>query len=158
MVVTPATRLPRSRAKSISVIEGMPETVARAPVHPAHPERGVRELRAGPGIPVFVGREDLPKEAGKVRLKDLCNIDYADGKMKYAGNDLSILKNGVPIIHWAPSNAVEAEVLMTDGTSKKGLAEPGLASAKDKVVQLERFAFVRVEATAPGIRCVFSHR
>jgi glutamyl-tRNA synthetase len=140
------------------VIEGMPSTVARAPVHPAHPERGVRELKVGPGIPVFVGREDIPKTDVMLRLKDLCNVDYADGKMKYAGNDLSVLKSGVQIIHWAPSDALEAEVLMMDGTSKKGVAEQGLAAAKGKVVQLERFAFVRVEESTPKIKCVFSHR
>jgi glutamyl-tRNA synthetase len=139
-------------------IEGMPSTVARAPVHPAHPERGVRELKVGPGIPLFVGREDIPKADVMLRLKDLCNVDYSDGKMKYAGNDLSVLKSGVQIIHWAPSDALEAEVLMTDGTSKKGVAEPGLAAAKGKVVQLERFAFVRVEESTPKVRCVFSHR
>ena len=140
------------------VIEGMPSTVAKAPVHPAHPERGVRELKVGPGIPLFVGREDIPKADVMLRLKDLCNVDYSDGKMKYAGNDLSVLKSGVQIIHWAPSDALETEVLMTDGTSKKGVAEPGLAAAKGKVVQLERFAFVRVEESTPKVRCVFSHR
>jgi len=49
-------------------------------------------------------------------------------------------------------------VLMPDGTTKKGKAEPLLAAAKGKVVQLERFAFVRVEESAPIVRCVFTHR
>jgi hypothetical protein len=47
---------------------------------------------------------------------------------------------------------------MPDGKPTKGLAEPGLASAKGKVVQLERFAFVRVEEDRPTVKCVFTHR
>jgi glutamyl-tRNA synthetase len=139
-------------------ILGARDLVGRAPVHPEHPERGIRDLRVKTGQSIFISKDDLPSGPGVLRLKDLCNVDYADGTMRYAGNELSVLKEGVQIIHWVPEDALEAEVLMTDGTAKKGLAERGLASAKGKVVQLERFAFVRVEEVSPTIRCVFTHR
>ena len=140
------------------VIDAPDELVSRAPVHPDHPERGVRDLRVKPGSHIFLPRADLPETAGRLRLKDLCNVEYADGRLRFIGNDLSMLKEGVPVIHWAPSDAVGAEVLMPDGKPTKGLAEPGLASAKGKVVQLERFAFVRVEEDRPTVKCVFTHR
>jgi glutamyl-tRNA synthetase len=107
---------------------------------------------------VYVSRDDLPEGRSRLRLKDLCNIEFVDGKARFAGNDISVLKEGVPIAHWAPASSFDAEVLMTDGSVKKGKAEPLLAAAKGKLVQLERFAFVRVEEVSPIIRCVFAHR
>ena len=139
-------------------ILGAADLVGRAPVHPEHPDRGIREMRVKTGHSIFIAKDDLPSGPGMLRLKDLCNVDYADGTMRFAGNELSVLKDGVRIIHWVPEDALEAEVLMTDGTAKKGLAERGLATAKGKVVQLERFAFVMVEEVSPIIRCVFAHR
>ncbi len=139
-------------------IDGAPELVGRAPVHPEHPERGVREIRVGPNAEVYIQRSDMLDKDEKIRLKDLCNVEFIGGKARYIGNDLSILREGARIIHWAPSHSFDAEVLMTDGSTRRGKAEPLLAAAKGKVVQLERFAFVRVEETTPMIRCVFTHR
>lgn len=139
-------------------IEGAPDLVGKSPSHPEHPERGIREIKVGPEPSLFIGRDDVPSGDTRLRLKDLCNVEFKDGKAHYIGNDLSILKDGVSIIHWAPMSSYDAVVLMTDGTTKKGKAEPLLAAAKGKVVQLERFAFVRVEESAPMVRCVFTHR
>jgi len=139
-------------------IEGAPELVGKAPVHPEHPERGIREIRVGPKAEVYIQKSDMPPCDQKVRLKDLCNVEFVGGKAKYIGNDLSILKEDVPIIHWVPLHAFDAEVLMTDGLVRKGKAEQLLAAAKGMVVQLERFAFVKVEETSPLITCVFAHR
>lgn len=139
-------------------IEGAPDLVGKAPVHPGHPERGVREIRVGHDATIYVSKDDLPKRNTRLRLKDLCNVEFADGKVKYIGNILDILKEGVQIVHWAPKSSFDAVVLMTDGSVKKGKAEPLLAAAKGKTVQLERFAFVRVEEVTPLITCVFAHR
>jgi glutamyl-tRNA synthetase len=139
-------------------IDGAPDLVGRAPKHPEHPERGVREFKLGPSPTVYICKADMPSEDTRLRLKDLCNVEFSSGKARYAGNDLGVLKEGVQIVHWAPISSFDAEVLMTDGTAKKGKAEPLLASAKDKVVQLERFGYARVEEVAPMIRCVFTHR
>ena len=134
------------------------ELVARAPLHPEHPERGTRELKVASGSHVFINRDDLKDSPARLRLKDLCNVDLKGDRMIYAGNDLSVLKDGVHIVHWVPGNAVPAEVLMTDGSTRNGLAEPLLSKAHESVVQLERFAFVRVESVSPTIRCVFTHK
>ncbi len=132
--------------------------VANAPVHPDHPERGSRRLQVPVGGAVHLSRSDVPNEGTKVRLKDLCNATYRGGALEYEGNDLSVLKEGVRIVHWVPETFLDAEVLMTDGSVRRGLSETGLAEASGEVVQLERFGFVRVEETRPGIRCVFAHR
>ncbi len=139
-------------------ISGAPELVGRAPLHPEHPERGVRELRLGSQPRVLVSKSDLESSPLKLRLKDLCNIEIKQGAVQYAGNDLSVLKEGVQIVHWVPSGSPPAQVLMTDGTVVRGSAEEGLASAVGKVVQLERFCYAKVEAASPDIRCVFTHK
>lgn len=140
-------------------MEGLREEItAKAPLHPDHPERGSRELRVVPGSKVYLAADDLKDSPKRLRLKDLCNVDVHGYSLVFAGNDLSVLKEGVRIVHWTPEDSTEAEVLMTDGKTRKGVAEPSLAKAMGKVVQLERFAFVRVEQAHPSIRCVFAHR
>lgn len=139
-------------------LESSSDLAARASLHPAHPERGVRELEVPKGGSVYLSRVDLPEKGGRLRLKDLCNVVYDGDALRYDGNDLGVLKEGVPIAHWAPEAAVEAEVLMTDGSTREGFAERGIVAAKDASVQLERFGFVRVEQVVPKVRCVFTHR
>lgn len=139
-------------------IADAPGLVAKAPLHPEHPERGVRELNLGSDPRVVISREDLKSKPRMLRLKDLCNIALADGEARYAGNDLSVIKEGVQIVHWAPAGSPEAEILMTDGSVVKGVAEKGLASAVGRVVQLERFCYARVEQAEPIIRCIFTHK
>ena len=139
-------------------IEGAPKLVGRAPLHPEHPERGIRELIVGPDSEVYVEARDLSSEPKRLRLKDLCNIERSGEGWRYAGNDLAVLKEGVQIVHWVPTESIATEVLMTDGTTKQGLAEKGIVNAKGKVVQLERFAYARVEETSPFVRCIFTHK
>ena len=139
-------------------IEDSPELTSRAPLHPEHPERGIRKLELGHDSVVYISREDIVSRPTRLRLKDLCNIELQEERAKYAGNDLAVLKEGVRIVHWVPEGSPEAEVLMTDGTVKNGFAERGIRDALGKVVQLERFAYVMVEQVSPTIRCVFTHK
>ncbi len=142
------------------LIEGAPPGLtAKAPLHPEHPERGARELRMGQDNVVLLAADDLASNPKRLRLKDLCNIELlGNGRAKYIGNDLGILKEGVQIVHWVPKDSLPAEVLMTDGDTKVGMAERGLVGAKGRVVQLERFAYAMVEQVSPKIRCVFTHK
>ena len=96
-------------------------------------------------------------EAGKVRLKDLCNIDYSM-PAKYAGNDVSILREGYKAVQWVGNDSVKAKVYMPDGTVAEGLVEKSLLDEKSNEVQFERFGFVRIENRENGITGVFSHR
>ncbi|MGD0056420.1 MAG: glutamate--tRNA ligase [Methanomassiliicoccales archaeon] len=142
-------------------IYGIEELESYAPLHPDHPERGVRRLRLlGSPIRIMVNRDDFNtfRERCKIRLKDLCNLEMVGGKATFIGNDLSILKDKdrVRIIHWVPEASMEAVVMMPDGENRKGLVEPVPNSEIGKVVQFERFGFARIEETHPVLRAVFT--
>ncbi len=139
-------------------VEGAKGLVSKAPVHPEHPERGTRDLKVGGESAVYISKDDLASNPKKLRLKDLCNIELDGDHAKYSGNDLAVLKEGVQIVHWAPMDSLVAEVLMPDGTSKKGVVERGVKDALGKVVQFERFAYANVEQVSPTVRCVFTHK
>ncbi len=141
-------------------IEGGGDLKGRAPLHPDHPERGWREYHVGGYKTVYLSETDsrMFSQAGKVRLKDLCNISYGTPAV-YDGNDVSILKEGVRAVQWVCGESVRAEVLMPDGTSVKGLVEKAILDGKRDMVQFERFGFVRVESRGPeGVLCIFAHR
>jgi glutamyl-tRNA synthetase len=147
-----------------------PPLEGHAPVHPGHPERGVRRTALGnapsrqalerlfskdaelpgelQGQLVLVCREDLAGMApgAKLRLKDLCNIELkAPFEARYIGDDLGILKEGAKIIHWVPLDGVPAEVQLESGEWKCGVAERGAKDEVGRLVQFERFGFVRLD-------------
>ena len=141
-------------------IDGIDSIVGSAPLHPDHPERGDRKYDIQDPRTVFISGADskMFSEAGKVRLKDLCNIDYGM-PAKYAGNDVSILRNGFKAVQWVGRDNVEATILMPDGTVVKGYAEKALLDEKNDMVQFERVGFARVaKKDADGIQCIFCHR
>ncbi|MDR3282889.1 MAG: glutamate--tRNA ligase [Candidatus Methanoplasma sp.] len=140
-------------------IEGIDSLEGKAPLHPDHPERGYREYFLDGSKTVFISEADSKtfSEAKKIRLKDLCNLDYAT-PAKYAGNDVSVLKSGVRAVQWTSRKSVGAELLMPDGSILKGLAEDALIAEKGDTVQFERIGFARIESKTDGIRAVFSHR
>jgi len=140
-------------------IEGVDSLDSKAPLHPDEPGRGYRRHSLEAPIRVFVTSEDMERlrKVRRIRLKDLCNVEFADGKARYIGNDLSLLKEGVGIIHWVPSDGIPARVLMTDGSLKEGLAERLPLEEEGRVVQFERFGFARVERVSPDLVAVFAH-
>ncbi|HUV25623.1 MAG TPA: glutamate--tRNA ligase [Methanomassiliicoccales archaeon] len=142
-------------------IEGVSALLSKAPLHPDYPERGARitELCGDP-IEVLLTPEDhaLLVKNGKVRLKDLCNLEYVNGKARYIGNDLSIIKEGARIVHWNMVDGPIGEVLMPDGTIKNGVSESIPDREIGKVVQFERFGFCMIEQTSPIVKAVYSHR
>jgi glutamyl-tRNA synthetase len=138
---------------------GVNELHAKAPRHPDHPELGNREFQMNAPIIVHVVEKDLNTalEAGKVRLKDLGNVEFRSGKALYQGNDLSVLKEGYRIIHWVPDNCRPATVIMPTGERKDGFVENIPEEEEGKVVQFERFGFVKVEKVAPKMLAYFTH-
>ncbi|HQA20776.1 MAG TPA: glutamate--tRNA ligase [Methanomassiliicoccaceae archaeon] len=140
-------------------IVGVDRIEAHCPIHPDHKDLGCRDHTLTPPLSVHMTAEDLEgfKRRGTVRLKDLCNLRWEDGKAVYAGDDIGVLKEGWKIAHWAPPSAVPAEVYLPDGTVRKGVAEPLPEKEEGKVVQFERFGFARVESLAPKVRAYFAH-
>ncbi|MGD0816868.1 MAG: glutamate--tRNA ligase [Methanomassiliicoccales archaeon] len=142
-------------------ITGMDKIESHAPLHPDHPEKGMRKhIMVGDPIEVLVVSEDLAnaQERGKLRLKDLGNVELTDTNSgKYIGNDLGILKEKVRIIHWVPVASTPATVYMPDGTTKEGYAEKIPEFEINKVVQFERFGFVRIDSVNPTIKAYYTH-
>ena len=138
----------------IDVIEGS------APLHPDHVDRGNRTYRLEDPRTVFLSADDssLFADAKRIRLKDLCNLDYAL-PAKYAGNDVSILKTGVRAVQWVSRDSVPATLVMPDGSVTEGLVENGILREGTGSVQLERIGFVKIEESTPEkVSMVFSHR
>ena len=141
-------------------ILGVDELVSHAPLHPDHPERGKRMVEMKGEIEVLLTPQDMDMllQNGKARLKDLCNLEMRGEEAHYAGNDLSILKEGARIVHWAPVDGPIARVIMPDGKSREGISEPVPDLERERVIQFERFGFCRLESTSPDIEAVFAHR
>ena len=141
-------------------IDGIDKITGKAPKHPDHPERGNREYVLDGAKTVFISSEDSQtfKDAGKIRLKDLCNIDYSE-PAKYSGTDVSILKKGFKAVQWVGKDSTEAKILMPDGSVMNGLVENAILDEKNDSVQYERIGFVRIENRDPkSFTAVFSHR
>jgi len=114
----------------------------------------------GEPIRLMVVKEDLEAfmERGRIRLKDLCNLEMVEGRATYIGNDLSILKEKVKIIHWAPEGSRRCEVWMPDGSKREGVCEPFVRDEDGKIVQFERFGFARIQRGEPEVMACFAHQ
>ncbi|MCL1904785.1 MAG: glutamate--tRNA ligase, partial [Methanomassiliicoccaceae archaeon] len=140
-------------------ISGIDRITGKAPLHPDHSERGVRDYSLEGKIDVLISEQDAEnfKEKGMVRLKDLCNIEYGE-PAKYAGTDLSVLKKGIRAVQWV-SSGIPTELHMPDGTVLNGISEAALANEKEDMVQFERVGFVRIDDNGKDrIKAIFSHR
>jgi glutamyl-tRNA synthetase len=129
-------------------------------LHPDHPNRGTRRVKlTGPTARVLLAKEDLDaaRKDEVVRLKDLGNVRVTGtGQAEYAGNDLAVLKAGARIVQWVaaePRATVPVRVLMPDenGTVREGRAEADCVRDFHRVVQFERFGFVRLEREERGV-------
>lgn len=142
-------------------VTGAPATVAKAPLHPMDSARGFREisLSRDPDILVTKLDSDGMKVGDLIRLKDLFNIRITSLEplcAEYTGNDISVLKQGARIIHWAPVNGVTVRVVSPDG-EYHGIAEPGIKSELNNVVQFERFGFVRIDSVNDVVVAYYTH-
>jgi glutamyl-tRNA synthetase len=142
-------------------VVGAPQTTARAPLHPLDPGRGFREIRVleDPEILVSLSDKGQFKAGGIIRLKDLYNVRVTSMEpfvAEYIGNDLSVLKQGAKIIHWAPMNGLTTRILGPDG-EYHGVAEQGIHDELNNVVQFERFAFCRIDSIDGVITAYYTH-
>jgi len=141
-------------------IDGIDEIVGKALLHPDHPERGDRVYKLEDPRTIFLSSDDSKTflDAGMVRLKDLCNIEYGL-PAKYAGDDVSVLRKGVRAVQWVGTDSVKASLVMPDGSITEGLVEGAVLREESETVQLERIGFVRIEGKdQDSVRMVFAHR
>ena len=141
-------------------ISGVDAIDGKAPLHPDHPERGNRTYHLEGDKRVYLSKADADTftEAGKIRLKDLCNISYGQ-PAAYDGDDVSVLKHGVRAVQWVGGDGVKAELLMPDGSVRNGLVERSILDEDNRTVQLERVGFAVVEKKdADKVTLVYAHR
>ncbi len=143
-------------------ITGIDRLTSKAPLHPDRPELGAREVALKGDMIIFLTTEDAEGlAAGTIlRLKDLGNVEVGnENELKYMGNDLAVLKKGVRIVHWVEAGSIPAAVHMPDGSTITGLAEREALNHLGKVVQFERFGFVRLETgRTDKIDAFFTHK
>ncbi len=141
--------------------------VGHAPVHPDRPDMGVREVELPTGDDglhrVVVPQEDLSMlaSAGRFRLKDLANFELVGPRRaRCIGDDLAILKEGAPIVHWTTPQGVDTVVRRPDGKEDRGLSEPKALEMDGTFVQFERYGFARLEtdAEARKVEGFFAYR
>ena len=136
--------------------EGDVPAIGKAPLHPTQ-DRGFREIPAGNSL--FICKSDLDglKVGDKIRLKDLCNIEILSiepAKARFAGTEIG---KKMKIIHWVPEDGIPVRVMKSDGLDE-GLGEAGIAGELNKVVQFERYGFVRINCLGEPIVAYFAHR
>ena len=142
--------------------KGSEELVGHAPLLPSDPSKGVRLVRVtGKDGVLLPGKELADIGTGTVvRLKDLGNIRLRSQEVgDYIGNELSVLKEGAKILHWVhPKDNIEAVVHMPDGKDILGKCEIRTGESHGRVVQFERFGFVRIEARDGRLEGWFAHK
>ncbi|PVX25615.1 MAG: glutamate--tRNA ligase [Candidatus Bathyarchaeum sp.] len=154
------------------VVSGVPhEFTAQIPLHPDHPNMGVREFDVKPvdGKAVFlISRDDLGMIEGKgaVRFMDLFNfkvekVEETVVQASFLGDSYEEAKKlGAPLIHWISFDAgVSCEVVMPDASVSKGIAEDSCRKlTPGEVIQFQRFGFVRVDSNNEKLIAYFAHR
>ena len=143
-------RDPRTILLDISGIEMDKVTL---PIHPEHPDKGVREWPLGDSpLKVKITSEDFTSREGR-RLKDFATIGINHQKTKHGWEgEISRIEriDDTPIIHWLPSNMAQPAVLLLEEDGELVAAE-GLLEVNDypdgTVVQLERMGFAILEGT-----------
>ncbi len=133
-------------------IDGMPEIEAvEIPLHPDFPERGMRVVSAS--SVVFIPSEDFEKHKGeKIRLKDFCNI-----LLNERSDFVSLHVEDLPKVQWL-HDYLPVEVIMPDGTIKRGLGEKNLENTEEgQLIQFERFGFAKIDSKGDPIVAYFAH-
>ena len=144
-------------------------TEARVPVHPDFPKRGVRRIPIHPvdGTSTFgIQKSDLERLKPGVlfRLKDMANFTLKKTKpplVRLHSVDVEEVRkvNGA-IIHWIPKEgSIPVDMILVDGSTATGLAEPGVAKMKaGTFVQFERVGFAQITKAGVPIQVSFAHK
>jgi glutamyl-tRNA synthetase len=127
----------------------------RINLHPDFPRRGFREIPVNTDK-IFISREDFEKFEGKeVRLIGLFNIEL--GKTAEFRSKEVVME--MPKIQWVSENNVHVRIVMPDGSTKEGIAEPTIKKLKiDTRIQLVRVGFVRIDKKKPEFILYFTHK
>jgi glutamyl-tRNA synthetase len=120
------------------VVKGAPKLNVKVDLHPDFPKRGKRNFKTHEA---FYIADELKK--GKIyRFMHLFNFKNNN----FISQDYDP-KIGAKLIHWIPvGEETKAEILMPDGSVKKGYADKNSLKLKlGDVIQFERFGFCRLD-------------
>ncbi len=155
-------------------VAGLPKTFqAKLPLHPEHPERGVREYTVKPegeeaSTALWISKKDAntmqPQQT--IRLMELFNIQIENVSektvtAKYTSESYEdIRKTKAQLIQWiSKGNEFPAEVIQQDATAIEGFAESACKKLKpDDIIQFERFGFVRVNEVAQKLVAYYAQK
>ena len=163
--------VPEPRPLRIQGIAGME---ARPLVLPSKPEAGHRVLHAEEEIVVAAA-----DAAPRLRLKDLGNVEVSGSSGRYTGHDMDRslpIVQWLPKAAALPFTVLKPEFVAAEGEAESeeksapepatgavaeievpplvevhGLVEPGATTEVGRVVQFERFGFVRIESATRGV-------
>jgi len=120
-------------------IKNAPKLNVKAPLHPDFPKKGFRDFSASDE---FYIQDNLEKN--KVyRFMHLFNFK----NNQFISKDMD-KKLNAKLIHWLPvsKDLVNVEILMDNGSIKKGLGESSLKKIKlNEIIQFERAFFVKLD-------------
>mgnify|MGYP005843680047 CR=1 FL=1 len=132
------------------VIEGAPERTVELEFHPDKPSAKKRVFETKGRF--YIAAKDLEVlKAGKLyRLMDCLNFRKRGSRFVFDSLDYAAFKEvGEKIIHWLPAqpSLCQAELLMPDASTQRGLCEPAAASVEvGELCQFERIGFVRCDS------------
>ncbi len=136
-------------------IDKAPKKAVEIKLHPDYPKRGKRKFKFDSSI--YITKQDKKNIQNNniVRLMDCINFKKKGTKYIFDSEEYEKYKqNGSAIIHWLPSKekTVKVEVLMPDGTLKKGVAEESVKTLKvNDIIQFERFGFCKLNSIKNNI-------
>jgi len=138
----------------ISVLDAPHIDHASLDLHPDFSERGSRDVPVDTDT-IYVDGSDFRDMGGQVvRLKDLFNVKL-ERQAPYAGDELV---SSMPKIQWVSEPNVRARVIMPDGSSVQGLADPSVGDLeRGSVLQFVRFGFCRLDSNKDAT-FRFAHR
>ncbi len=156
-------------------VSGLPKVfVAKLPLHPEHPERGIREYSVAPegaeaSGSFWISKKDADamKPNQTMRLMELFNItiqSITDNAVNaaYASESYEdVRKQKAQLIQWIPKGQeYAAEVVQQDASATQGYAEVACKKLKpDDIIQFERYGFVRVnEVKADKLTAYFAQK
>ena len=153
-------------------VSGISRTfISRPPLHPSYPERGSRELEVKPvnnKARLLISKKDFASlRVGQViRFMELFNVtvdktvkDGVEASFHSEPYD-EARKLNASLVHWLPEvGNLRVNVVMPTAEISEGLGEQRLKQeAKDRIVQLTRFGFGRIdEVTQDLVKIYYAH-
>ncbi|HMK54652.1 MAG TPA: glutamate--tRNA ligase [Methanobacteriaceae archaeon] len=145
-------------------IEDVPEEAIRVverPLHPDHPDRGMRKLSFDGKV--YISSSDITRDPKKIiRLMDAVNISFQENGAVYHSTSFQEARDvGATAISWVPAREKKlVELVMPDASIIRGYAEHDTYSQKvGDVVQFERVGFARLDEKYLGkMTFYFAHK